>query len=273
MCAAWTSDEELDGVVVARFGTEPMGYFTGEAGAELHTMLRGWRDPAVRVVILTGDRPDRFITHYDVDEILGLCQSPARASARGAGLAERFQDLLQEIADLDKPVIAAITGDAMGGGLELALACDIRVASTGDFRIGFPEVALGILAGGGGTQRLSRLIGAGAAMDFLLRAKVVAPSEALRLGIVHELADDSLGRALEIAAGLLRMPAPALAQTKRAVARGSELPLAAALRLEAEAWLEAVASGTAAGPMEDFLAQPIDRRRAWIERHVAGGDG
>jgi enoyl-CoA hydratase/carnithine racemase len=93
------------------------------------------------------------------------------------------------------------------------------------------------------------------------------------LGIVHELADDSLGRALKIADGLLRVPAVALAQTKRAIARGSELPLAAGLRLEAEAWLKTVASGTAAGPMEDFLAQPLDRRRAWIEARVAGGAG
>jgi enoyl-CoA hydratase len=162
-----------------------------------------------------------------------------------------------------------MSGDTMGGGLELSLACDIRVAQAGDFRIGFPEAGLGILAGGGGTQRLPRLLGVAVALDFLLRSKVVTPEEALALGIVHELADDCVERALAIAEGLLRAPAAALRETKRAVLRGAELPLAAGLQLEAEAWLGTVVAGTAQAPLEDFLAQPLGERRAWLERQSA----
>jgi enoyl-CoA hydratase/carnithine racemase len=264
----WQTEEVGDGIVLARFDDPPMSYFTGAAGAELRSLVRRWRHASVRCVIVTGG-DGRFITHYAVEEIVELARTPDRARALGAVLAEGFQDLLQEIADLEKPVIAAISGDAMGGGLELSLACDIRIAQHGDFRIGFPEAALGILAGGGGTQRLARTIGQGAALDMLLRSRVVAPEEALRLGIVSEVAKDCVSRAMAIAAGMMRAPAAALAQAKLAVRRGADQPLPAALRLEAEAWLATVVAGTAAEVMDDFLAQPLEARRAWIEAHGA----
>jgi enoyl-CoA hydratase/carnithine racemase len=106
-------------------------------------------------------------------------------------------------------------------------------------------------------------------MDILLRARVLTPDEALGYGIISEVADDCLARALTIASGMLRAPAAALAQTKLAVRSGADLPLPAALRLEASAWLATVVAGGAADVIEDFLAQPLSARRAWIEDRAA----
>jgi enoyl-CoA hydratase len=259
-----------DGVVTASFANPPMGYFTGQATNELRSLLRRWRGPDTRVVILTGDGDGRFVTHYDVEEIVELARTPQRAAALGTALAEGFQDVLQEVADLDKPVIAAIDGDAMGGGMELALACDIRVGRDGDGRFGFPEVALGILAGGGGTQRLVRTVGPDRAMEMLLRARLVGSEEALRLGLLHELSADPLARAQYIGRRLVGFPAAALAQTKRAVSLGAEQPLPAGLRTEAEAWLATLTAGTAADAMSRFLAQPLEARRDWLDAQWGG---
>jgi enoyl-CoA hydratase len=267
--ARWETSSPIEGVILARFINDPTGYFTGEAGEELRRLVRRWRDDAVRAVVLAGDGQGRFITHFAVEEIVELARRPARAASLGPAPAERFQDVLQDLSDLEKPVIAAMTGDTMGGGLELALACDLRIAQDGDFRIGFPEAALGILAGGGGTQRLPRLIGVARALDVLMRSRVMTPDAALQMGIVSEVSVDPVDRALAIATRLLQAPAAALAQTKRAVLRGAELPLAAGLRLEAEAWLATITAGTAAGPMEEFLAVPFERRREWIVAHGA----
>ena len=101
-----------------------------------------------------------------------------------------YHTLLRSLAYLDKPIVVAMTGDTMGAGLELSLNCDIRIAQRGDYRIGFPEVALGILTGTG-SQLLARIIGQGRAMDFMLRSRTVSPEGALELGIVTELAEDA----------------------------------------------------------------------------------
>src|SRR6185503_4599045 len=99
-----------------------------------------------------------------------------------------------------------MNGDTMGGGFELSLSCDIRIGQKGDHRFGLPEVKLGILPGGSGTQRLSRLIGAGRAIEFILRARVVRPEDALALGLVHEVADDALARARTVAGEIAALP-------------------------------------------------------------------
>ena len=112
-----------------------------------------------------------------------------------------YHTLLRSLAYLDIPIVVGMTGDTMGGGLEMSLNCDIRIAQKGDYIIGFPEVALGILTGTG-SQLLARIIGLGRATDFLLRSRIVTPDEALALGIVTEVADDAKERAIEIANGL-----------------------------------------------------------------------
>jgi enoyl-CoA hydratase len=183
----------------------------------------------------------------------------------GTSLTAGYQRLLSSLRDLPKPVIVAMNGDAMGGGFELCLSCDIRIAQRGDHRFGLPEVKLGILPGGSGTQRLSRLIGAGRAIDLILRSRVVRPEEALALGLVHELADDALARAREIAREMAALPPIAIARAKHAVYLGSDAHLQAGLDIEGSAFLETMLSDDALAAMKAYVALPFEQRRAWIE--------
>ena len=145
-------------VAVARYANPPMNYFCAEATQELSGLIESWQSPEVRAVVLTGAVPGRFITHYSVEELLSLAENRDAVKSVGPALSRGYHQLLAKLRALPKPVIAALNGDTMGGGFELSLACDIRIAQAGDYRIGFPESTLGILPGGSGTQRLSRLI-------------------------------------------------------------------------------------------------------------------
>lgn len=257
--------EHFDGVVIATYSNPPMNYFCAQAVQELAALLEDWRDPAIRVVVLTGGTPGRFITHYSVEELLGYVEDRESLRKSGTALSEGYHELLDKLNDLPKPVIAAMNGDTMGGGFELSLACDIRVLAHGDHRVGLPEVKLGIIPGGSGTQRLSRLIGAGRATDFVLRGRVVAPGKALSLGLVHELADDALDHARGLASELANTPAPALALAKRAIYAGADTHLSAGLKTESDALLQAMLSDDAVEAMRAYTAQPYDKRRDWLE--------
>jgi enoyl-CoA hydratase/carnithine racemase len=180
---------------------------------------------------------------------------------------------VQDLSDLEKPVIAAMSGDTMGGGLELSLGCDIRIAQRGDFSIGFPEISLAIIPGGGGTQRLPRIVGAGPALDFILRSRIVSPDQALALGLVSEVADDARARALEVAQSLARQSAVALAAAKRSVLRGASLPLSEGLRVEADAFLTTMLTDEGAAAMSDYAATPHDERRAWVRSRATSVPG
>ena len=131
------------------------------------------------------------------------------------------------------PTVAAINGFALGGGLELALACDLRVASTGA-KLGLPEVGLGIIPGYGGTQRLPRLIGQGRALDLILTGRHVGAEEALQLGLVNRVTEDALGAAKELAALTLKNAPIALGLAKEAVVRGLDVTLPQGLEIEAD---------------------------------------
>jgi enoyl-CoA hydratase/carnithine racemase len=170
-------------------------------------------------------------------------------------------------------VIAAMSGDTMGGGLELSLGCDIRIAQRGDFSNGFPEISLAIIPGGGGTQRLPRIIGAGPALDFVLRSRIISPDQALALGLVSEVADDARARALEVAQSLARCSPVALAAAKRAVLRGASLPLSEGLRVEADAFLATMLSDEGAAAMSDYAATPHEERRAWVRSRATAVPG
>jgi enoyl-CoA hydratase/carnithine racemase len=140
---------------------------------------------------------------------------------------------LNRIAAARKPFVAWIAGHALGGGLEIALACDLRYAAEGRFRLGTPEVTLGLLPGNGGSQRLPRLIGRGPALELLLTGRQVSPEEALRLGLVGGLFADEEAFAAHVqrlAAG----PPVALAAIKRCVHEGAERTLEEGLALERE---------------------------------------
>ncbi len=258
--------EQADGVVVAAYHNPPMNYFCAEGAQALAGLIETWRDePAVRVVIVTGGVPGKLITHYSVEELEALAADREGMRAMGTALNDGYHAMLSALENLPKPVIVAMNGDAMGGGFELCLACDIRIAQTGDHRFGLPEVKLGILPGGSGTQRLSRLIGAGRAIEFILRGRVVPPETARDLGLVHECADDALARARVIGAEMAALPPKAVARIKHAVYAGSDTHLTAGLSIEAADFLETMLSDDGLAAMRAYLAQPLDARRDWLE--------
>src|SRR5215467_11612922 len=135
------------------------------------------RDNEVRVVVITGAGEKAFIAGADINEFAGMTAVAQRAVMKG----RRAFDAVE---DFPKPVIAMINGFALGGGCELALACDIRIAST-KAKLGQPEIKLGIIPGGGGTQRLTRLIGEGKSMELILTGDMITADEAARLGLVN----------------------------------------------------------------------------------------
>ncbi len=261
----WTT-EVKNRVVVATYTNPPMNYFCADGTRELVELIEAWRDPAIRVVVLTGGMTGKFITHYSVEELVQYASDREATRIAGTGLTAGYHRMLLNLRDLPKPVIAAMNGDTMGGGFELSLSCDVRIGQRGDHRFGLPEVKLGIIPGGSGTQRLSRLIGAGRAIEFILRSRVVKPEDALALGLVHELADDAKARATEIAVELAAFPPLAVARAKRAVYLGSDTHLQAGLDIEGSAFLETMLSEDGLAAMKTYIALPFEKRRDWIER-------
>jgi enoyl-CoA hydratase len=167
-------------------------------------------DELVRALVLTGAGDKAFVAGADIKYMSGL--GPEQAKAWGA-LGHESARLLEE---MPKPTIAAINGFALGGGCELALGCDLRYASSRS-KLGQPEVNLGIVPGWGGTQRLARVCGIGVAKDLIFSGRTVGAEEALRIGLVNEIADPVLDRALETARALATKSAEALALAKRLV--------------------------------------------------------
>lgn len=152
-------------------------------------------------------------------------------AGREASLAG--QDVMNSLAALPIPTVAALHGFAVGGGLELALACDLRVAAPGT-RLGLPETTRGLIPGYGGTQRLPRLIGEARALDMILTGRLVDAEEALGFGLVARLADDPVAAAEELARGMLRSAPVALGLAKEAVVRGLDGTLPQGLEVEAD---------------------------------------
>ena len=190
----------------------------------------------VRVVVLTGAGEKAFVAGADIDEFANRTPLEQRAAMEG----RRVFDVL---AQLPKPTLASINGYALGGGCELALACDIRIAGR-SARLGQPEVNLGLLPGGGGTQRLPRLVGLGRAMRLTLTGELIGAEEAERIGLVDEVVDDDALRARtrELAASIARQSPLALKLIKQAVRASAEMPLSAGLRLERELFVTAFSS-------------------------------
>jgi enoyl-CoA hydratase len=178
---------------------------------ELRDRLREVADAAdVRAVVLTGAGEKAFVAGADIKYMSSL--EPEQAKGWGA-LGHEASRLLET---MPKPTIAAVNGFALGGGCELALACDIRYASS-RAKLGQPEINLGIVPGWGGTQRLARVCGIGVAKDLIFTGRTVDAEEALRIGLVNALADPVLDRALETARELAAKSPVALALAKRLI--------------------------------------------------------
>jgi enoyl-CoA hydratase len=204
-------------------------------------------DDRARVVIITGAGDKAFVAGADIAEFAERTPLQQRDAMQG-------RRVFDEVAAYPKPTIAMINGFALGGGCELALACDIRVAAR-SARFGQPEVRLGLIPGGGGTQRLPRLIGTGRALRLILTGDLVDAEEAYRIGLVDVLADeDELhARTMELARSMAAHSPVALRLAKNAVAAALETPLAAGLALERELFITAFASDDRREGVSAFL--------------------
>jgi enoyl-CoA hydratase/carnithine racemase len=182
-----------------------------------------------RAIVLTGSRAGFFIRHYTLDILLErgeMMHTRAMKFDHANPAPERpFHALLRRIESMQAPLIAAINGTAMGGGFELALACDLRIAQQGDFLIGLPEVNLGILPGAGGTQRLPRLIGTAKALELIMLGRTLSPEAARDAGLVHEVATDARTRALELAHAIAARPAHSITAVKRLIRSAPSRPI------------------------------------------------
>jgi 3-hydroxyacyl-CoA dehydrogenase / enoyl-CoA hydratase / 3-hydroxybutyryl-CoA epimerase len=194
--SAFTTTHD-NGVAVISFNLpgEPVNKLSAAARIELEALLIGLRDrPDTRAVVLISGKPDNFIAGADIEEFTSLTSQDAAERLSFEG-----QETVSRVETFHKPIVAAIHGACLGGGLELALACHYRVATDNPkTQMGLPEVQLGLIPGAGGCQRLPRLIGARAALDMILTGKSERASKALRLGLVDEVVPSSILRQVAV---------------------------------------------------------------------------
>lgn len=247
------SVERREATAIIRFANPPHGTIPARGAIQLHAALTDQlADPAIRAIILTGGLPGIFIRHADVASIARSAQALAEGRIKAEDFGDNpFMSLIMQLDRAEKPVIAAIDGLCMGGGLEIALACTMRVASPAATAIGLPEVRLDITPGAGGVPHLARMIGPHRARLFALKGTILDAAQAVTEGIVDELADNALDRALEIAAVFARRHPAALA----AILRSS--------------YLDASPEETAR-QFGQVVAEPEVRAR--VERFVANGE-
>jgi len=265
------STHTKDGIAVVTLGSPKRIYFDQEMSDALYDALTMHADdPAVRVVVVTGGAPGYFVRHYSVAALIRLGES-VRASGRewpedAPYNAGSFDQAMAVCESMPKPVIAAISGSCMGCGFEFTLSCDFRIAEEGDYQIGLPEVNVGILPGGGGTQRLPRTIGTAGALMHILMGVALSPRDAERKGLVHEtVSGRALDRAMEMATRLASHTPESIAYIKRLVRSASETPLAQGLALERNLLMKLCTSESALERMRAYEAQNITSPSRSIE--------
>jgi enoyl-CoA hydratase len=285
---------ERDGrVMTVRLDNPPRNLMTGRMVTELIELVRSLEgDDSIGAVVLTGAAEGIFITHFDVAEIVAGSQATggrpvtarqAGVALRAVGAAERLpgsgralasgpaaglaalreiNELFVRMNRLDKVFVAAVNGVALGGGCELALACDVRLMADGGGRIGLPEATLGLMPGGGGTQRLTRMLGSGRALEMMLESRLLSPREAQELGLVqHVVAPERLlDEATAVAARLARRSPATIEGIKRAVYEGATRSYAEGLHMEQAAFMATASSGAGIRAMELYVRedQPLE---------------
>jgi enoyl-CoA hydratase/carnithine racemase len=217
------TSERRGATALITYANPPFGTMTAAGSSEMLTAVQAAvDDEAVRAIVITGGLPGVFIRHYDVGELStasdALASAPPPEPLPTPPTGQRpggYLGLVDLIYAAPKPVIAAINGLCMGGGFELTLACDLRIAARSVEAIGLPETRVGIFPGGGGTQRLPRVVGEAKATEIILRGLTFDGPTAQQIGMVHEVVDDALARALEIAAEFAGKGAEGVAFAKR----------------------------------------------------------
>jgi enoyl-CoA hydratase len=278
--------EQRDTVLIGSLDNPPHALIDrGSVEALERLVARAEEDERVDAVVLTGSHPERFVAHYDVGEILAGSKSSPTVGAGVAGASLRTVTAARRIPGADRGLmrtplagmveldrlqevflrmnrcgavfVAAINGSAQGGGCELALACDLRLMAAGDHGIGQPEIFLAFPPGGGGTQRLARMLGSAKALKVVLEGSPMSPEEAVELGLVDRVvpSEELLEAAISDARRLGARPKAAVAAAKRAVYEGGSLPLRSGLRLEAAQFMASVGTPESIRAMEAYVDQ------------------
>ncbi|MES2684466.1 MAG: enoyl-CoA hydratase/isomerase family protein [Pseudomonadota bacterium] len=284
--------EQRGNVLLATIANPPYALMDRDIVVELFKLVaRADSDPTVGGVVLTGAHPTRFLAHFDVRLILGSAESSPRIGPQAlrramtaisaavkvpkagallerspaAGLLAmmRMHGLMKAIQSSSAVWIAALNGDTGGGGCELSLACDQRFMADGDFFIAQPEIFLGFPPGAGGTQRLTRLLGASKALRICLGGEPMTPHEAMELGLIDRVVAPKalLDEAIAEAARLGKRPKHAIGAVKRAIHQGGSTTLDEGLRIEASEFLAAI------GTPDSIAAQ-----KAYVKRTKELGD-
>jgi enoyl-CoA hydratase/carnithine racemase len=252
---AYFTVERRDAIALVTFARPPRNLMSMAAMTELEGTLGALAgDESVNLVVITGGVPGYFIAHADLEDLMKLGQGePVEGDPASWGRAFALMD------SMPQPVVAAINGQAWGGGCELALACTLRVAAA-SAHLGQPEVNVGIIPGGGGTQRLPRLVGAGRAAELILSGRVVGAEEAERIGLVETVLPDDgfVEAAVAWVAAIASKPRHAVVAAKRAILDGLKVPLDEGLRIEARLFIECQTSASTLAVQQ----QAVDRYRA-----------
>jgi enoyl-CoA hydratase/carnithine racemase len=236
-----------DGVVEVRLQNPPMNALSQELLVQLRDGARALgADASVKAVVVAGGEK-AFAAGADISQFGD--QDAARAISRG------FREAFDAIAAIPRPVVAAIRGYALGGGLELAMACDLRVAAE-TARLGQPEILLGIIPGAGGTQRLARLVGPARAKEIIWSGRQIRADEAHAIGLVDRVvrAGEEEHTARHWATELGKGPVVAMGLAKRVIDDGLGRPLADGLDLERDAFVEVFGTEDARTGVQSFLA-------------------
>jgi enoyl-CoA hydratase/carnithine racemase len=239
-----------DGIAVITMDSPPVNAFTDALHDDFRATLATLARQAVRVAIITGTGK-YFQAGGDMNRFLTL-----KTLADARAFVEMAQDFMNTLAATPYPTIAAVNGYALGGGLEMALACDIRIASSNAI-LGLPEARYGILAGAGGTQRLARLVGPGRAKTLMYTGRQLTAGQALEFGLVEHVSaqDQLLADAMALAREIAGNSPIAVRHIKRCVDEGLDLPLERALTLERDYWAGLI-------PYRDYL----EGVQAWLEK-------
>jgi len=250
--------EDNGNYVICYLSNPPTHTLTSSGVNEIHRFLdQIEKRDDLRVLAFTGDGENVFIKHYEVGELANTAERnlETKKDKQDPKELHAFHTMLLRLRDLDAIVVAGINGNTAGGGCEFSLGCDLRIMADGNFLIGLPETSVGILPGGGGTQRLSRLIGSSRALDLILHAQLVSPKEAFDLGIINKLVSEaSFNQELISYCEDLSNRAPiALQQVKKIIHQGLEMTLEESLLLEQKAFDVTMNSKDAARAMRALL--------------------
>ena len=242
-------DVANDGVATIRLDRPPVNALNAQVAREISAAVAEAQDERVRAVVVWGGE-NVFAAGADIKEMADL---DAVTMFRYIG---EFQDVFTRLEQLPQVTVAAINGYALGGGCELALACDFRICADNS-QLGQPEILLGVIPGAGGTQRLPRLIGVGRAKDIIYSGRFVKADEAERIGLVNKVvpAADVYDKALEWARRYAGGPTVALLAAKQAIQRGADLDINSGLLIERQAFAALFASEDQKIGMQSFAEE------------------